>query len=648
MFLEQSSSNANQYRSSTDRSRYFANVDFDGRGLKIPGSFLSERKMIYFLDRVTLPTSSPVDFDLLPRRFRAVTADLETGERVVLGNGSMADAMRASLSIPGIFAPYNIGGRFLVDGGTVDNLPVGTARALGADFVIAVDLRGGTPFTYESIERNPVSVVSRSMDIMIRSNVEPQLLDADLVLSVDLSGYQVSDFQKAAEIIACGEMTARKAFHEIEAFKEKLGPLAPGAAIPKHAETHAIARVIVEGGTEKMRSHVAASFSPVVGTIPDDDLIKQSIESLDLEGIYEEIRVKRVGDESAPTLQVTLSRREKPGHTVQLGIGYAATYSDSTTSVSGLSAGVVFRGVTSDDSRLAFSVMMLDSPAFEASFIQPISAFLFVESLFKASKETSVHRSESTISYLYQTKALEVELNLGFQPAEWAEISTGFGYEWIQHDQLPDLPSGEIIGSTPMAHVLFSLRQFDSPVFPLDGLSIQLRYDQSIADAGSGRSFRTIETEGQIIRQLGLPLSLTAWWKAGSDFSLTGDSDSAAPLYHKPDLANRQFFPGPLELNERLGSHVAGIGTEIKFQLNKASSTVSFPSFFLLQAAAGTAMQDATDINQFSGFINLNTALGIGVRINDGFGASLRFGVTRGFQNEYKLFASLDLGSFGY
>ncbi|GAB1481928.1 hypothetical protein MASR2M78_07430 [Treponema sp.] len=81
-----------------------------------------------------------MDFDSLPRPYRAVATNLQDGQRVVLSRGSLSEAMRASMSIPGIFTPYILDGKYLIDGGLVDNLPVDVAQELGADFIIAVDL----------------------------------------------------------------------------------------------------------------------------------------------------------------------------------------------------------------------------------------------------------------------------------------------------------------------------------------------------------------------------------------------------------------------------------------------------------------------------------------------------------------------------
>jgi len=100
-------------------------------GIVIPSGLIYGQKLNLLLKSLTL--SAPEQFDLLPIRFRAVAADIETGEEVVLSQGSLATAMRASLSIPGIFAPVEWNGRLLVDGGFADNVPVRLARELGAN-----------------------------------------------------------------------------------------------------------------------------------------------------------------------------------------------------------------------------------------------------------------------------------------------------------------------------------------------------------------------------------------------------------------------------------------------------------------------------------------------------------------------------------
>ena len=641
-------SSEERYRARIDRSRYFASVGFDRRGFEIPGSLLSGRKLLYFLDRSTISEPCPVDFDTLPRRYRAVAADLSTGERVVLDRGSLADVMRASMGLPGVLAPHLVEGRYLVDGGMVDNLPVGTARELGADLIIAIDLLGGIPFAPEEFDRNPLDALNRTMEIMIRSNVKGQLPGADLVVTVDLSGYQTTDFGEAAEIMALGEKAARDRSVELMAFKTKLGVLPSGEAdIQPKAQTP-IQQVIIKGGNEKDRAQAYRLFAPMIGKIPDEVQLERAIDSLEALGIYEYIRVRRTDEGAVPAISVILTKHVSPGHTLGLGIEYVSTYSGSTVSRFSLTPSIIFRGLTTDDSRLAVNLQVLDSPALEASFVQPIGRYLFVEGFFFARRDTETYSSDSSIRYLYQTQAMDIGINVGANPARWAEVSIGLSYEWIQSDPVPGPRAGDATGSIPMGHAFSSIRRFDSPVFPTEGVSISLQYDQSLSEAGTARIFRTLMAEGVYIPPLNIPFSFTVWGKAGSDFSEYADDSTAAPLSYKPDLANRHFFPGPLEFSERIGSHIAGVGGEIKFQLGWASRTIGFPSFLLLQTAAGTVLQDISEIDRTPEFTHWEAAIGAGTRLNDAFGASLRVGVLRGFEGDPRSFFAIDLGSIGY
>src|SRR6266851_6695436 len=106
----------------------------------LPKGFIQGQKLQETLRQLTLPFSNSTDFDLLPTPFRAVSTDLETGNAVVMDKGDLAIAMRASMSAPGVFAPVELNGRLLVDGGLAENLPVNVARAMHADILIVSDV----------------------------------------------------------------------------------------------------------------------------------------------------------------------------------------------------------------------------------------------------------------------------------------------------------------------------------------------------------------------------------------------------------------------------------------------------------------------------------------------------------------------------
>jgi predicted acylesterase/phospholipase RssA len=111
----------------------------DGK-IALPKGLIQGQNLGLLLDQLTLEAHDLVSFEELPLPFRCVAADIGDGTRVVFERGDLPLAMRASMSLPGIFAPVEADGRLLVDGGIIDNLPVEAARSLGAERLIAIDI----------------------------------------------------------------------------------------------------------------------------------------------------------------------------------------------------------------------------------------------------------------------------------------------------------------------------------------------------------------------------------------------------------------------------------------------------------------------------------------------------------------------------
>ena len=138
------------------------------------------------IDRATLAYDNNLDFNDFPIAFRCVATDVTAGKEKVFDRGSIAHALRATMAIPAVFAPINIGGHFYTDGGAVDNLPVDVAKQAGAEIVIAVYLDPGPvdPASYNSL----LSIAERNVSIMISANELRNMKAADILLSADVHG----------------------------------------------------------------------------------------------------------------------------------------------------------------------------------------------------------------------------------------------------------------------------------------------------------------------------------------------------------------------------------------------------------------------------------------------------------------------------
>jgi len=158
-------------------------------------------------------------FDQLPIPFRAVATDIETGKAVVISQGSLVQAMRASMSVPGVFSPADIDGRLLVDGGLVRNLPVDVVRGMGADVVIAVNL--GSPLLRRDQINSVFGVAEQMINVLTEQNVQQSLAQlgaGDVLISPGLGDYSSADFQNAERTIPLGEAAARAVADRLRAF----------------------------------------------------------------------------------------------------------------------------------------------------------------------------------------------------------------------------------------------------------------------------------------------------------------------------------------------------------------------------------------------------------------------------------------------
>jgi len=154
------------------------------------------------------------DFADLAIPTAVVATDIRTGEEVVIKTGKVADAARASLSIPGIFVPVELGERLLVDGALVNRVPAGVCRELGADVVIAVDV-GFPPVGGRT--KNLADIIMRTIEILDRQSAKFRPVEADIIIRPELRNITSTQLNRAAEIIAAGRSAGEAHLDEIKA-----------------------------------------------------------------------------------------------------------------------------------------------------------------------------------------------------------------------------------------------------------------------------------------------------------------------------------------------------------------------------------------------------------------------------------------------
>lgn len=210
------------FRRKEDARAFPSVIEFGLKGgFRVPTGLSPAEQVNLLFDRVALPYYGVRRFEDLPIPFACVAVDLQKSEQVVLNGGRLEDALRATMAIPGIFTPALIDGRTLVDGGILNNVPADVVRHMGADVVIAVDV--GRDLHREKRSDTLFTVLSDTLDAMMRAAARQSLAAADVVLEPDLRGLTGSDFSRFREF-------AQRGYDAAEASRAELLRLAVGEA----------------------------------------------------------------------------------------------------------------------------------------------------------------------------------------------------------------------------------------------------------------------------------------------------------------------------------------------------------------------------------------------------------------------------------
>jgi len=206
------------YRRKQDATEYPASVQFGiGKGgIRFQEGYKSGQQVQLLLDKIALPYSQVEDFDNLPIPFGCVATDLVSGRPHVFRSGSLSLALRATMSLPGIFAPVRTDGAIYADGGLLDNLPVDVAKQMGADVTIAVWLQ--TAPLPATTRLSSVGVLGRGISVMIAANELKSMQEADVLVTVPLAKFSTLDYNKAAAIIQAGYNAAQAKAAVLEKF----------------------------------------------------------------------------------------------------------------------------------------------------------------------------------------------------------------------------------------------------------------------------------------------------------------------------------------------------------------------------------------------------------------------------------------------
>ncbi len=439
------------------------------------------------LDRIAAPYPHLESFDDLPTPFRAVATDLDKAEVVILDRGSLSEAMRATMAIPGVFAPVPLEGRLLVDGGTLDNVPADVAKSMGADVVVAVNVSASTDgFTTPS---NFFDVLGRTMDTMMAMGATKALESADVVIVPDLRGFPGTDYRRSDEIVERGYQAA-------EAVKDRLLPYSIDAPAyeawqearlaKKQSVLSSLDAVRVSGLSEDAGERIRNRLEQtLVGSETKLDDIEEEVLRLNGTDRYETIRYALREENGIKTLALHIV--PKPYGPPFLLPALDLENVDSNSFALNLRGRIVFYDTLVPDSeiRLDFGVGTRQEAGLEL-YRRLFDSRLFVapRGYWTRSSLNSYDEEGETLAE-YTEKVTGGGLDLGLDLGSRSELRVGYDvadFRTRLRVGEPSLPEAE--GKNGFASMRFTFDGQTSPIIPSRGIytRVGLRYYSDTPD----------------------------------------------------------------------------------------------------------------------------------------------------------------------
>lgn len=533
-----------------------AQVGIDTKGLRLPRGLIQGQKLLMTFRQHLHPVAEIKDFDQMPIPFRCVASDLADGSAVVFREGDLPFAIRASMSVPAIFQPVrDANRRMLVDGMLAANVPIETARDMGATRLIVVNV-GESLSAVEDIN-SPISVTNQVLSILMNEKTDAQLktlTERDLLIRPDLGDTSAGDFPKTPVIIALGEKAAMQQLEKIRSFRASDADYAAfeqSHQLPKsRAEKIAFVRV----ATDRSRTarNVEIQLSPLLGKTYTPKRVAKAITPIYGDGRYERINYETMRD-NAGRLGISVVPVDKGWGPNFLRFGLALDDDFQGSNNYRLSVELRLTGRNKYGGEWRNRLDLGKETGIHSEFLQPYgsrSQFYIrpnIDARVRLRQIGSLGEGEDTYSAEFRQRsyAAGVELGYDFSPSQRLRADLTRGRDFFELQIGPTAQSLPQRSDSSRLGIGYLYDSLDQVSFPRRGIR---------ADLGYRRYFRSLGADSDA---KGIRGSIDYAKSFGAHTILAG-----ARLHRPIGDAN-----GVLQLNESLGgfANLSGFSQDARF-----------------------------------------------------------------------------------
>jgi NTE family protein len=485
----------------------------------LPKGLIQGQKLTQMLRALTFHVSAVRSFDRLPIPFRAVATDVETGQAVVLKEGDLATAMRASMSAPGVFAPVTIDGRLLIDGGIAANLPIEAVRSLGVDVLIVVDV--SFPLQPRDKLATALEMSNQAIAIMVRREAQRQratLSPSDIVVDPPLGDASSADFSRVVQSIALGEQAA-------SGLRERLADL---SLDPQQYAEHVAGRrgrdpeepridfVRAAPDSARYQKTIEATFRPFVGQPLDVSALEKEIAELYGLDMFESVDFGLVEEGEHTGLEIAARRKSWGPNYVRFGLSLQDDFEGNNSF--NAAARFIVTEINQLGAEWLSDVQVGENPRFFTEFYQPLnygSRYFVAPQIDLEIRNVQILDQQQRIAE-YRVRTAEAGVDLGKEFGNWGEFRAGLrrgeGQARVRIGD-PTLPEADFdIGEL---FVRMSYDKLDNVNFPRRGETFVLQWDAPRTDLGADQDSDLLRLDWLAARTFGKH-TLLGWISAGT------------------------------------------------------------------------------------------------------------------------------------
>jgi NTE family protein len=577
------------------------------KGLFVPAGLNAGHQIGLLIDRETVPYFGLPSFDDLPVKFRCVATDLVSGKEFIFKDGSLAEALRATMSIPGAFTPVREADRVYVDGGLVDNLPTGVVRDMGAEIVIAVHLET-QPVEAKNIQ-SLVSVLEQSVRAVISQNELRGLAHADAIVTVELGNFLMRDFTKHDPIMQTGYEAAKGKEKMLQAFalddaqwadyvRERDSRKRTSTPVPQFME--------VQGTSPTAQKDIQRYLRNFVGRPLDANKLDPALTRLTGVGRYETLGYRIVEREGKQGLRIVAKEKD-----------FAPPTWQPAFEVDGSEAGDIeftaagrftFLDVAGFRSEWRTDFLFGNTYGVTSELYKPFSAESkwFVAPHADASDTAFQIYAKNDPLADYRIYRADVGGDVGYGFSRFSEVRAGYEAGGLDTELRLGTPQIPVVdGWVRNSRLRYLLDHTDDPVIPLRGFSVGSNFRWFDASPGATSAFPTMDAKIELFQPMSRAASVFLTSEGGTTF---GSRNTGVPqfflggpsrlgAYGVNELFGNQYYlfrGGYMHeitpLPPLLGKHVYAIGSYEIGKMYGAANESKFPNDFAGGIVAETAI----------------------------------------------------------